>query len=638
VSGHGKVILVGDHKQLPAHGVDDETRADIIETLSEAGRKDEKWLKKTFNPTRLKEYKISLFEMIWKNVEGAFKHTLLINRRSRPVIARFVSALFYRGIIKTDPAKKDLEVEEDTLNIYDYTRNRPGVYYEDPSVAHRNFHEVNYVLDEIDVRLNQEKDGRPRYNPEDITIITPYKHQIELIRQALEAKAVINDIRSGVIPKAEALSRERLDILKALLKPGLNRGERADIIDLIDNGLAEVYGDRDNLLQALARITSYRVFQFDVTKKYGPRSVTWDGLKRLKLFEIETVDSIQGSENKVVILSLVRSNKKGNIGFMGTYDGIQRLTVAFSRAQEKLAIIGDFSNTLTKAKYEPDLKGLDADDRRMKLERMGTTEEARKIFINALRYSDSVKETIARFKKDSAGATLTEEKLLALLDRTPVRYEIPEGNGEGKVSDFRPVAPDKAPSRAMALVESIHDIASPISQSPEILLSRSLFDGLNIEDMSHIERIFRDTNIKIMDPKEIRIRAMNRKATPDKLAAVLTRNDFENKDVWNGADREYQIRSSVLIVDATLAGANYLYLEGILKLASAMMRNDRNAVRSLYSLLSGATLTDDVLDTLKDNPVTFAIKAILRFKPIAPMPADELDNCRKAMEKYLISA
>jgi predicted DNA helicase len=54
--------------------------------------------------------------------------------------------------------------------------------------------------------------------------------------------------------------------------------------------------------------------------------------------EVDTVDGFQGREKEAVVISLVRCNSRGEIGFLGD---VRRMNVALTRARRKLVVIGD---------------------------------------------------------------------------------------------------------------------------------------------------------------------------------------------------------------------------------------------------------------------------------------------------------
>ena len=88
-------------------------------------------------------------------------------------------------------------------------------------------------------------------------------------------------------------------------------------------------------------ISPYRV-QVQYIRQLIKRNRFFQPLK--KLITIHTVDGFQGQERDVILISLVRANTDGNIGFL---NDLRRMNVAITRARMKLIILGDAS-TLTR--------------------------------------------------------------------------------------------------------------------------------------------------------------------------------------------------------------------------------------------------------------------------------------------------
>lgn len=61
------------------------------------------------------------------------------------------------------------------------------------------------------------------------------------------------------------------------------------------------------------------------------------------MFTVQSIDSYQGKEKEIVIISLVRSNIMGNIGFL---ENRNRMNVMLTRAKSAMIIVGD-KDTIT---------------------------------------------------------------------------------------------------------------------------------------------------------------------------------------------------------------------------------------------------------------------------------------------------
>jgi predicted DNA helicase len=80
--------------------------------------------------------------------------------------------------------------------------------------------------------------------------------------------------------------------------------------------------------------------QIAVIAPYDDQVDRLDGALDVDGLEVDTVDGFQGREKEVVLVSLVRSNDRGEIGFLNEP---RRFNVALTRARRKAVVVGDAS-------------------------------------------------------------------------------------------------------------------------------------------------------------------------------------------------------------------------------------------------------------------------------------------------------
>ncbi len=113
--------------------------------------------------------------------------------------------------------------------------------------------------------------------------------------------------------------------------------EEAHLLIRLTENLIEEVGIEEWMQQNLTMgiITPYRA-QVDSLHKLAESSTILEPLH--KLITINTVDAFQGQERDVIVISFVRSNTTGEVGFLSD---IRRTNVAMTRARKKLLMIGD---------------------------------------------------------------------------------------------------------------------------------------------------------------------------------------------------------------------------------------------------------------------------------------------------------
>lgn len=228
-----RVILAGDHCQLPP-------TVKCLEALR-AGLGD------------------TLMQSIVRNKPGVVS-LLKLQYRMNDEIMRFSSDWFYGGMLQSAPEVKYRSILDFDTPIE--WVNTEGMDCNEEFVG-ENYGRINKP--EAELSVNQLKEyitriGRTRFLEEriDVGLVSPYKAQVQYLRQLLKRDAFFKPFRP--------------------------------------------------------------------------------------LITVNTVDGFQGQERDVILISLVRANEEGQIGFL---NDLRRMNVAITRARMKLIILGDAS-TLTK--------------------------------------------------------------------------------------------------------------------------------------------------------------------------------------------------------------------------------------------------------------------------------------------------
>ena len=125
-----------------------------------------------------------------------------------------------------------------------------------------------------------------------------------------------------------------------------NNGVHLTFIDTAGSGYFEKHGpdgvslQNEGELQIIQQLIQQENLDGKTTAIISPYSGQVAAANQIfgSAFRCSTIDSFQGQESENIILSLVRSNEEGIIGFLADY---RRMNVAITRAKEKLFVIGD---------------------------------------------------------------------------------------------------------------------------------------------------------------------------------------------------------------------------------------------------------------------------------------------------------
>ena len=225
---------------------------------------------------------------------------LNVQRRMRPEIATLIRNTIYPRLSDHDKTKALPDVVGMRKNIYwlDHDNVEEGSQGDVHQKSHSNLWEVDMVHALVRHIVRQ-----GTYSSTDIAVLTPYTGQLQKLRTKMRGdfEIVLSD-------------RDQ----ETLAKDGFDESDNDHGTDKPD------FGDASR------------------TKPLQKKQMS-------EHLRIATVDNFQGEEAKVIIISLVRSNKARKIGFLKTDN---RVNVLLSRAKHGMYLIGNTDTYSTQRMWD----------------------------------------------------------------------------------------------------------------------------------------------------------------------------------------------------------------------------------------------------------------------------------------------
>ena len=201
-----------------------------------------------------------------------------------------------------------------------------GQLHSDPSVKYRGILDWDTAIEWVESDLETENGKRETEN-EDLTPKSNSFHLSDFTFPFSSGETLASDGLSRINPVEAELALQTLHNYIERIGKDRILHERLDI------GIISPYKGQVQLLRRMLRKNSY-----------------WKPLRHL--ISINTVDGFQGQERDIILISMVRNNEQGQVGFLSD---LRRMNVAITRARMKLIIIGH-SPTLCRHPFYKRLK------------------------------------------------------------------------------------------------------------------------------------------------------------------------------------------------------------------------------------------------------------------------------------------
>jgi hypothetical protein len=296
-----RCILVGDPKQLPATVIS--------------------------NSETAAQYQRSLFERLMS--EGHVTHVLDTQYRMHPHIRRFPSDYFYSGVLRDGPAvlaAQEIAYQADpwfgALRFFDLQRSRESRGAEGMSLRNKEEAELVAALcKELFRKYSPNGELRGR-----VCVLTPYRQQRAEIIHAMQREIGKHAVRLPDLQDGRKTPPRGQDGRKTPPTGSLSCGSSGPGDRTQRGGINTAQGGNTSSVSGTA------------DGGRGRRSPNLGvgceaGSEGESLIDVMTVDACQGQERDIVIMSCVRANARGAVGFV---QDVRRMNVALTRAKVSL--------------------------------------------------------------------------------------------------------------------------------------------------------------------------------------------------------------------------------------------------------------------------------------------------------------
>lgn len=175
------------------------------------------------------------------------------------------------------------------------------------------------------------------------TLLDTQYRMNDLIMQFSNQWFYENKLQSGKENADQVLPNDHFKAIEFIDTAGCSFDEITD-----DGGGISNPGEMRILTRRLAELQSNQ-FNIGIISPYRKQVLLLQEQQETESCYVQTIDSFQGQERDIILISLVRSNADQQLGFLKDY---RRMNVAMTRARYKLVIIGDSATLGSDPFYE----------------------------------------------------------------------------------------------------------------------------------------------------------------------------------------------------------------------------------------------------------------------------------------------